>query len=129
MLSPTIVGSLEKLFAKGQSELDFECGSISCSHGVLGLLAWQDRKVRLHEDCTVIVLHSTRTFARENLHAARESRQTPEERGISAMTAAFASQLQVPEHMLQAAVLDSKVIHWHQGQVQICISGDRDCLV
>jgi len=129
MLSPSLRSAVEKLFANGQSELDLECGTGFCTQSVLGLLAWQDRKARWYDDCTVVVAHSTRAFARENLNGARQGRQTPEERGRAIVIRALASQLKVSEQHLEASVLDEKVVHWHQGQVQRFMTGADKCLV
>jgi len=129
VLSSTLTGSLEGLFTDGQAELDFESCSRSCGRGVLGLLAWQDRKDRQHSDYTLIVAHSTRKFARENLNEARLNRQTPEERGVLEVKRALALQLQIGDAALQDATLECKAIHWHQGQVQRFMSGDDECLV
>lgn len=129
MLSPALRSTIEALFSNGQSELDFECSMPPCRHGVLGLLAWQDRKLRPHEGYTVVVAHSTRLFARENLHDARSARQTPEERGLDAVIGALADLLDLSALRLREMVLDSKVIHWHQGQVRRFVPGDRECMV
>lgn len=129
MLSASLRQHLEVLFANGQSELDFECCLPACSHGVLGLLSYQDRKLRLHPNCTVLVAHSTSSFARENLQAARDSHQGPEEHGLGPVLNALASKVKVSQQFLQEAVLDYKVIHWHQGQVKRFVSGGEDCVV
>merc|ERR1711920_537768 len=118
----------ESLFANGQSELDLECGARACSDGILGLVAWQDRKSRSFSDCTVVVAHSTRSFAKDNWNDARRSRQREDERGLAAITRALARLLQIPQEMLEGLILDSKVIHWRQGQVQRFMARAEDCL-
>merc|ERR1712048_1128726 len=80
-------------------------------------------------ECTVVVAHSTRAFARDNLAAARLSRQTPEEHGFDPFIRALASRLHVPEQVLRNSILDSKVVHWYQGQVRKLYPGQQDCLV
>jgi len=127
MLSPLLKQPLEALFSNGQSELDFECSLHVCGHGVLGLLSYQDRKLRSHPSCTVLVAHTTCLFARDNLHAARDARQTPEERGLSRVLDAVATLMKVSRQCLQSAVLDSKAIHWHQAQVKRGMPCEGDC--
>jgi len=130
MLSPKLKSSLETMLADGQSELDFECGTSRCSQGILGLVAWQDRKIRLNDECTVVVVHSTRLFANDFLRQAGAvlSQEAVEDRALLEVTRALSLQLQVPQHFLESSILDVKVLQWHQGQVQRFMTGAHDCL-
>jgi len=94
----------------------------------LGLLAWQDRKARDHEQRTALVAHSTTAFARANLARAREAGKHPKEHGHEAMLAAVAQQLRLSVGELRRLVVESKVVHWRQCQMQQAAPYAGECM-
>lgn len=64
-----------------------------------------------------MTLHSTPQFAAANLQDAKRAGQHPKERGSLAMHAQLAEMLAISVRALEAAVIDSKVVHWRQCQV------------
>jgi len=113
LLQAEFLKKLESL-CKGQAELSVEgTGKI----GSLSLVARQEVKGRSHKKACALTLHSTPQFAAQNLQVAKQAEQHPKDRGSLAMRGQLADMLGIPLQALDAAVIDSKVVHWRQCQV------------
>eukprot|EP00746_Dinoflagellata_sp_MGD_P028824 gnl/MRDRNA2_/MRDRNA2_168151_c0_seq1.p1 gnl/MRDRNA2_/MRDRNA2_168151_c0~~gnl/MRDRNA2_/MRDRNA2_168151_c0_seq1.p1 ORF type:complete len:465 (+),score=106.54 gnl/MRDRNA2_/MRDRNA2_168151_c0_seq1:174-1397(+) len=98
----------------GKAELALEGSRYT---GPLGLIARQEAKGRMHKSGCALTLHSTTQFAAQNLQDSKRAGQHPKERGFKAMRTQLADMLEIPLQALDAATIDSKVVHWRQCQV------------
>lgn len=105
-----LASRLEKL-CQGRAELVVEDSPIH-------LIARQDVKGRSHDNAVALVLHSTPAFAASNLQVAKQYNRPPKEPGKAALISSLAELLQMKVPELEKEVLDSKVVHWRQCQVQ-----------
>lgn len=101
---------LEEL-CQGRAELVVEESPIH-------LIARQDVKGRSHHDAVALVLHSTPAFAASNLQLAKQQNRPPKEPGKAALLASLAELLKMKVPELEKELLESKVVHWRQCQVQ-----------
>lgn len=112
ILKPQMAEHLEAL-CQGKAELLLE-GALP-----VRLVARQEVKGRdgSKGGCAV-VLHSTPTFAAENLQQAKRQNTGPAVLGRQALSKCLADLLNMALPKLEAAVLESKVVHWRQCQVR-----------
>ncbi|CAE8614408.1 unnamed protein product [Polarella glacialis] len=123
MLAPQLEEKMQTVFGIDNAELDLEKEG-----AVLGLLSWQDRKHRQHASRTVLVAHSTCRFAASNLQRAKDLRRHPKEVGFEGIVGALAERLEMSVGELRRSILDSKVVHWRQCQMQRRVQLPGFCL-
>jgi len=101
---------------------------------IISLVARQDVKGRNHAAARAcaVTLHGTLDFAKRNQQLARQHNKPPTVTGSQQLLQSFANLLQLPLAQLRGLVLDSKVVHWRQCQVNRPLVGNADsdgCLV
>lgn len=126
VLKQDMVVPLEKL-CNGNAETVPDDDDIS-------LVARQDVKGRNHAvaRACAVTLHGTLAFAKRNEQLARQQKKPPTLTGSQQLLQSFANLLHIPSAHLRSSVLDSKVVHWRQCQVNRPLVGNAvsdGCLV
>eukprot|EP00434_Breviolum_minutum_P042946 symbB.v1.2.038250.t1/scaffold5887.1/size22752/2 len=109
------LAALVEKFCDGKGEVVLEKSPIY-------LIARQDVKGRSNDHAFGLVLHSTPAFAASNLQLAKQKNRPPKDVGTAELLSCLAELLQLEESVLKSNVLDSKVVHWRQCQVQKLMS-------
>eukprot|EP00929_Paragymnodinium_shiwhaense_P041167 TRINITY_DN21393_c0_g1_i3.p1 TRINITY_DN21393_c0_g1~~TRINITY_DN21393_c0_g1_i3.p1 ORF type:complete len:545 (-),score=102.56 TRINITY_DN21393_c0_g1_i3:44-1507(-) len=119
------------------ASLEWLCGGraeVVPDDETISLVALQGAKGRGHAaaKACAVTLHGTLTFAKQNEQVARQLNKPPKETGMKQMVEALAKLLEVPLAQLRGSIIDSKLVHWRQCQVDRPYAGntgDGPCLV